>query len=117
MKKTLFTLAIFALLLMSCGKPVSEVNPDFIGTWVSTDLTNGYTLVIQPNNEARWDRTNLSTGDTVETFLGTAKIKDNDKMVIGNLKLQIDEYPTFDPNLGTAGEWICKLETWPFVRL
>lgn len=115
MKKSLFLVLVSAFLVSSCGKLVTDSYPDFVGTWVSTDFTNNYTLVIEENNDARYDRMNAS-GDTVETFLGTARIKSNNVMVIGNLKLKINDYPSFDASYGTSGAWVCKLEGWPFIR-
>ena len=112
MKKNIYILLATALLFVSCGKVVSEVNPDFIGTWIGTDLTNTYILVIEPDNTARWDRVD-GNGDTVTTHLGTAKINDFDKLIIGNLKVKITTYPAYDNQLG---EWTCQIENWPMIR-
>ena len=107
-------LALFGLFILSaCGKLVSDVHPDFIGTWISTDLSNRYILVIAPDNAARFDRIDVATGDTITTNLGTARINSSDRLIIGNLKLKISEYPTFDSQ---TGEWTCRLENWPFLK-
>ncbi|MCB0476633.1 MAG: hypothetical protein KDC84_00620 [Crocinitomicaceae bacterium] len=113
MKRLLFFYPLFLLFLISsCGKLVSDKNPDFIGTWTSTDFTNNYILVIESDNSAAFYRLNMSN-DTITTNLGTAKINSNDMLIIGNLKLKISEYPNFDSQNGV---WVCTLENWPFVR-
>ncbi|MEZ4937725.1 MAG: hypothetical protein R2799_09055 [Crocinitomicaceae bacterium] len=103
---------LFLLVLSSCGKLVSEKNPDFIGTWTSTDFTNSYILVVESDNTAAFYKLD-SNGDTITTNLGTARINNFDKLVIGNIKLKISEYPSFDSQNGV---WVCKLENWPFVK-
>lgn len=112
MKKNIFTLLLTAFLFVSCGKVVSDSHPDFIGTWIGYDLTNTYIMVIEPDNTARWDRVN-GNGDTITTYLGTARVNDFDKLIIGDLKLKITAYPSYDDQNML---WTCTLENWPMVR-
>jgi hypothetical protein len=112
MKNIVLLFVAFSFFITSCGKLVTDSHPDFVGTWISTDFSNTYVLVIGADNSARFDRMDLN-GDTITTNLGTARVKSNDKLVIGNLKLNISKYPTFDSQ---TGDWTCELENWPFVR-
>ncbi len=112
MKNLLFLLLSSAFLLNSCGELVTDSHPDFVGTWISTDFTNTYILVIDDENNARFDRLDLN-GDTIQTNLGTARINSSDKLIIGNIKLNITEYPSYNDQ---TMQWTCQLENWPFLK-
>lgn len=74
------------VLLAGCYKPVTQVDPDFIGTWRADDQT----FFIQAGSKSLYeDRSDIRR----KSQSGWAKIKDN-KLKIGTKRWDIDQFPT-----------------------
>ena len=105
--KTLFIISSILLLsFTSCKKIVTEVNPDFIGSWEGDGDGGYYSIIIEEDGYAEYYKFN---GITEVNVNGKAKIK-NDKLKILTKKFTITEFPTADPTAGSPNRYRMVLD-------
>ena len=98
MKKLFFLAIVASFLIVSCGKPVTAVDPNYIGSWSGSDGSVSYALYIGGDDQGSWNKFNGSTNTWAEgkvTINGSGT-----KLKIGFKGLSIDQAPTLDSGTG-----------------
>lgn len=108
MIKKISILFLFISLFVTCGKKVENSNADFIGYWTGSDGQYYYTLNIESNSKATYNR--CFTGANCVENKGKARIR-NGKLKIGDLLFTIEVPPT-----NTGSGWTAKLSGISFTR-
>lgn len=85
-----YLILLLALLFISCGKKVSEVDANYIGIWEGADNNGVYSIRIDEESNGRYSFVGDSEMDAAE---GKARIN-NSTLTISLKRLSIDSPPT-----------------------
>ncbi len=104
----ILVIPVLSILFFSCGKPIEEVNTDFIGFWQGSDTSKAYTIRIDENGRGKYS---FVGGGQMGNSEGRFRYN-NGKLRIGGLKaLTVQEEPNFDGEF-----WIMKVEGVDYTR-
>lgn len=110
--KHFFLFALLATFLVTgCGKQVTEVDLNYVGSWYGSDGSATYTLYIGIDSQGTW---NKYSGATTSFAEGRATINSSgSKLKVGIKGLRIDQAPTYN---SVSGDYTMVLEGVTYYR-
>ena len=117
--KLSLVIAIFSVVFTSCEKRITKVDSAFVGEWEAIGYEEGehFRLIITENGKGEYEA--YSFNDRIEYAKGVVRISDDDVIIVKNVRLRIQRYPSQVEDLGqqkTEAEWSMKARNLNFYR-